>query len=517
MPTTTQENLITVINPATEEELIKIPISSYEEIKDKVLLAKDSFPFWSNLSLEKRIQYISRIYEIIINDREKIAQVITKNNGKPLSESYLTEIASTLQVMEYFIKNTKGFLIEKDIKLGTLYPTKKSYITYEPFGVVAIISPWNYPLYLPLSAITKTLITGNTFVFKPSSSTSLIGKQIEEILTKAELPNGVSNLIYGGGEVARELIKLDIDKVIFTGSVETGKEIAENCAKRLIPVSLELGGKDPAVVFKSSNIEYACGGILWGALSNTGQACASIERVYVESDIHNEFVEKLTLLIKELKVGNGLDDETDIGPLINNEQLTKVEEHINDATSKGAKIAFGGKRINKKGFFFEPTILTNVNHKTKIMTEETFGPVIPIMRFETTEEAIRLANDSRYGLASSLWISEIENAKTIARSLNCGTVWINDSLFLQAHPACPWNGYKESGYGSTSIYDFVKTKHISVDQGFIPMVRPKSYWWYPYKGKARSYNDLIEVLFKEGIKSKAQAAFQTIVDFLKWD
>jgi len=516
MPTTTQKNSIMVINPATEEELGSVQVSTNEEIKDKITLAKDAFPFWSNISIEKRIQYLTNIYEIIINDREKIAKKITENNGKPLAESYLTEIASTLQVMEYFIKNSKELLCDENIQLGALYPTKKSYLAYEPCGTVAIISPWNYPFYLPFSAITKTLITGNTFVFKPSSTVSLIGKQIEEILLKADLPNGVANVIYGNGETASELIKGDIDKVVFTGSVEVGKKIAEACAKRLIPVSLELGGKDPAIVFKTSNIEYACQGILWGALSNTGQACASIERIYVESEIYNEFIEKLTPLAKELKVGNGLEYETDIGPLINSEQLKKVEEHIEDATSKGAKLTFGGKRIHETGFFIEPTILTNVNHKMKIMTEETFGPVIPIMKFETTEEAIRLANDSKYGLASSIWTDDAENAKKVAKSLNCGTVWINDSLFLQAHPACPWTGYKESGYGATSIYDFVKTKHISIDQGFIPMVRPKSYWWYPYKGKARSYRDLIEVLYKPGIKRKAQAAFQTIVDFLKW-
>lgn len=517
MPTTTEKNLITVINPATLEELGTVQVSTNEEIKDKISLAKDAFPFWSNISIEKRIQYLTKIYEIIINDREKIAKKITENNGKPLAESYLTEIASTLQVMEYFIKNSKELLCDQNIQLGALYPTKKSYITYEPCGIIAIISPWNYPFYLPFSAITKTLITGNTFVFKPSSLVSLIGKQIEEILLKADLPNGVANVIYGNGEIANELINGDIDKVVFTGSVEVGKKIAENCAKRLIPVSLELGGKDPAIVFKTSNIEYACQGVLWGALSNTGQACASIERVYVESEIYNEFAEKLTLLAKDLKVGNGFEDETDIGPLINSEQLKKIEEHIKDATSKGAKLIFGGKRIHEIGFFIEPAILTNVTHKMKIMTEETFGPVIPIMKFETTEEAIRLANDSKYGLASSIWTDDVENAKKVAKNLNFGTVWINDSLFLQAHPACPWTYYKESGYGATSVYDFVKTKHISTDQGFIPMVRPKSYWWYPYKGKARSYRDLIEVLYKPGVKHKAQAAFKTIVDFLKWD
>lgn len=515
MPTTTKQDLIKVLNPATEDCIAEIQASSESEIKEKVNNARNAFSSWKILLIEERISYLKKIYEIIIEDRENIAKTITKNNGKPLSESYLTEIASTLQVMEYFIKNGSSLLKRKNISLGALYPMKKSFISYEPFGVIAIIEPWNYPFYLPLSAITKALVSGNTFVFKPSSTVSLIRKLIEEILVKAKLPQGVANVIYGGGEIAGALLDCDIDKVVFTGSSSVGKKIAEACAKKLIPVSLELGGKDPAIVFKSCNLDYACGGIVWGALSNCGQACASIERVYVESEIYDDFIEKITSLVKELKVGNGLDDKTDVGPLISEEQLRKVEDHINDALSKGAKLHTGGTRLDRPGFFFEPTVLSNVDHSMKIMTEETFGPVIPIMKFKTQEEAISLANDTKYGLAASIWTGEMEGIEKIAMGLNCGTVWVNDSLFLQAHPACPWIGYKESGYGCSEIYDFVRVKHISLDQGFISGLRPKSFWWYPYKGKARSYFDLAEVMFKSSLKEKGKAAFQMVIDFLK--
>ena len=417
--------------------------------------------------------------------------------------------------MGYYIKSGADLLSEKIIPLGILYPTKKSSLTYEPYGVIGIIEPWNYPFYLPFSAITKTLLSGNTFVFKPASAVSLVGNLIEEICLKAELPNGVANFIYGGGAAAKKLINGNIDKVIFTGSVEVGKEIAENCAKRLLPVTLELGGKDPAIVLKSCNLDYACGGILWGALSNSGQACASIERVYVQSEIYNAFIERITTMVKQLKIGDPFNDETDIGPLINEEQIKKAETHISDAINKGAQLHCGGKRVFEKGFFFEPAVLSNVNHSMKIMTEETFGPVIPIMKFDSIEEAVSLANDTNYGLAASIWTGETENIKNTASKLSCGTVWVNDSLFLQAHPKCPWQGYKESGYGGSSIHDFVRTKHISIDQGYIPSLRPKSFWWYPYKGKSRSFHDLIEVIFKSGVKEKTKAAFQTIVDFLK--
>lgn len=512
---TTKKDLISVINPSNGEVLSEIKPSSTSEIKEKIQKAKTAFSLWSSLPFEKRITYLQKIYELIIQDRQGIAITISKNNGKPLAESYLTEIASTLQIMEYHIKNGAELLSEKNIHLGILYPAKKSFISYVPYGTIGIIEPWNYPFYLPFSAITKTLLGGNTFIFKGASAVSVVGKLIEEICLKAELPDGVANFIYGDGSAAETLISSEIDKVVFTGSAEVGKKIAEVCGKKLLPVSLELGGKDPAIVFKNCNLDYACGGILWGALSNSGQACASIERVYVQSEIYAEFLGKITNMAKNLKVGDPFDDETDIGPLINEEQVKKIEDHILDAIDKGAILHCGGKRLSTSGFYFEPAVLSNVNHSMKVMKEETFGPVIPVMKFDSVEEAVYLANDTHYGLAASIWISETENIKKIAGKLNSGTVWVNDSLFLQAHPKCPWQGYKDSGYGSCSIYDFVRVKHISLDQGYIPSLHPKSFWWYPYKGKARSFHSLIEVIFKDGIKEKAKATFQTIIDFLR--
>ena len=513
--TITRENSITIINPSNGEILEKVNFTSDKEIIEKIQKAKSALPLWNTLSTEKRISYLKKIYDFIIQDREKIATTISKNNGKPLAESYLTEIASTLQIMEYHINNGIELLNEKNISLGVLYPGKKSFLVYEPYGVIGIIEPWNYPFYLPFSAITKALLGGNAFIFKPASAVSLVGKLIEEICIKAELPEGVANFIYGNGSVAEKLLESDLDKVIFTGSVEVGKQIAESCGKKLLPVSLELGGKDPAIVLKSCNLDFACGGILWGALSNCGQACASIERVYVQSEIYDEFVRKISSMAAQLKIGDPLDNETDIGPLMNEEQIKKINEHVSDALNKGAKIHCGGKKVSNNGFFYEPTVLSNVNHSMKVMTEETFGPVIPIMKFDSLEEVLYLANDTIYGLAASIWTGETESATRIASKLNCGTVWVNDSLFLQAHPKCPWQGYKDSGYGGSSIYDFVRTKHISIDQGYIPSLRPKSFWWYPYKGKARSFHDLIEVIFKASIKEKAKAVFQTMIDFLR--
>ncbi len=514
--TQNDKEFLYAINPANGEILEKISCSTPDEVKSKVGFAKEAFPMWSKLPIEARIGYIKNIYQIIVQRKDHIAEIITKNNGKPLAESYLTDIAATLQIMDYFIKNGSKLLSDKSIPLGLLYPTTKSFLSYsDPYGTVAIIQPWNYPFYLPMVAITKGLLTGNTVVFKPSENTPLVGKLIEEILTEAKLPNGVANVVYGDGSIGEVLTSQNIDKVIFTGSVNVGKKIAAKCGEKLIPVGLELGGKDPAIVLRDTNIDYAVKGIWWGALTNSGQACASIERVYVDSSIHDEFVKKLTEATEKLKIGNGFDDDTDMGPVINERQLRIIEDHVNDALSKGAILHTGGQRLSREGLFFAPTVLSNVDHTMKIMIDESFAPVIPVMKFNTIEEAIKLANDTRYGLSASVWTADKKTGKEIARSLSCGTVWINNSLFQQAHPACPWIGYKESGYGGASIYDFVKPKHISIDKGSIPLIRTHNPWWFPYKGKSKTFASLIDVMHGKDLKTRLKAVGSILYSFVK--
>lgn len=496
-PTSQGRRSLSVINPSSGEHVLDIPFSIKDEVRAKVKLAKDTFPLWRNLDIEERINYLKRIYNLILKNKDLIAKTITLENGKPLAESYLTELGSTLQVMDYFIRKGRKLLSDEKIPLGFLYPTKKSFNVYEPYGTLAIIEPWNYPFYLSMSTITKALLAGNTFVFKPSEYGSLVGKLIEKIITDADLPYGVCNFVYGDGSIGESLVSSNIDKVFFTGSTQVGNRIAESCGERLVPVSLELGGKDPAIVLKDCNLDYVAKGIVWGALTNCGQACASIERVYVHKDIHDELIKKIVDLVKKLNIGNGFDEKTDVGPLNNQNQLNKVQDHLQDALEKGAVLHTGGRRINREGFFFEPTVLSNVNSSMKVMTEETFGPIIPICSFETNEEAIVLANSTKYGLSASIWTSKPYNRETrsLASSLESGTVWINDSLFQQAYPACNWEGYKESGYGGSSIYDFVRTKHISYDRGYIPVVRPSNLWWYPYKGKTDLFRKFVDVLF----------------------
>lgn len=510
------DSSIKAINPATNDIIGEIPVSNKSTVSAKVEESRKAFLSWSQLSIKERAGYLQKVYDLIVKKNE-IAKTITQNNGKPRPESNLAEIAATLQNMEYFIANGQKLLKDKRVPLDLLYASRKSKLTYEPYGVVGLIQPWNYPFYLPMAAITKALIAGNTVVFKPSENTPLVGKLIEDLFKEACFPSGVLNVVHGDGKTGAALIEENLDKVVFTGSVEVGKKIAVKCAERLIPVSLELGGKDPAIVLKDlkedSDIDYAARSILWGAFTNSGQACASIKRVYVEKEIYDRFLERLIELKNKLHVGNSENDYIDIGPIINKAQFEKIQAHLEAAKAEGATIHGGLVLERGGGYFLEPVILTGVNHSMKTMKEEIFGPVLSVMKVEDDEEAIELANDTEYGLAANIFTKDIKKADVIARKLKAGTVWINDPLFLQAHPATPWKGYKNSGYGGNgTIHDFVKPKHISIERLPFSFLHQ---WQFPYKGKAKLFSNLTDVLFGTSIKARAKGIIDVVSSFFK--
>lgn len=486
--------LLTSINPATGCVNGHVDADDEDNIVRKVQHAKSAFTYWSKLSLKERACFLQKVYDTIARDKDYqtyIAHTITIDNGKPLVESYL-EIASVLQNMKYLIRRGPKLLKDKSIFYGLEYITRKGTDHYKPFGVSAIIQPWNYPFYLPMIAITKALLAGNTVVFKPSEETPLIGKLIQGIFGQNGFPEGVINVAHGDGTVGEILLNQDVDHVVFTGSVEVGKEIGKKCEERNIPRVLELGGKDPAIIFNDANLNNALAGILWGALTNCGQACASVERVYVQEGVADDFIHGIEPMIKSLHIGNGMDDTTDIGPVINEMQLRKLETQIKDAREKGAHVVVGGKRIEQEGFFFEPTLMTDVDHSMSVMNDETFGPIIPIMTFRTKKDAVKLANSTRYGLAASIFTRDNSMANRVAEELHCGTVWINDPLFMQAHPMADWRGENDSGYGSSSLSSFVKKQHISTDRLPLPLLHQ---WQFPYAGKAKWLYKLIRLLF----------------------
>ena len=355
-----------------------------------------------------------------------------------------------------------------------------------PYGVVLVITPWNYPFSIPLICAATALAAGNTVVLKPAPATTLAGLKVGDLFRRAGLPPGVLNVVATDDEVAGALTRDPrVDKIVFTGSVATGKRIMAAAAANLTPVVLELGGKDPAIVCADADLDQAADGIVWGAFMNAGQTCASVERVYVDASVADAFTEKVVARTRALRVGDPAHAETDMGPLTLERQRAIVEEHVADAVARGALVRTGGVRPEGEGWFYPPTVLTGVDHGMRVMREETFGPVLPIMKVSGLDEAIRLANDSEYGLTASGWTKDPATARRLQAELQAGVVSVNDCLSSFGEPTAPWGGIKHSGVGRThglaGLREMVQMKYVSRD----PARGPKL-WWYPYGEDLRS-------------------------------
>lgn len=473
-------------DPATGEEIGRAPLLEASEVAAAVEKARAAQPAWAKLSYGDRARFILRAREIVLDQLDDIAKLISCETGKPVTEAIAMEIVPTLDLMHYFASNTKQILKRKRIGLGQYnYMARTSYIVYKPFGVVGIISPWNFPWATPLDEVVMALMAGNAVIVKPSEFTPLTALKIGEVFKQAQLPDGLLEIVTGDGSTGAALVESGVNKIMFTGSVNTGKRVAEAAAKHLTPVVLELGGKDPMIVFEDANLENAARAAIWGAFCNSGQACASIERCYVHQSIADKFVDivvKETKLLKQDKPSSG---DIDVGAMTNERQLEIVEEHVSDAIQHGANVRAGGHRLNESpGWFHEPTVVTGVDHSMKLMRDETFGPVLPIMTFQTDEEAVRLANDSIYGLTASVFTGNFARGKRIAEQLDAGTVMVNEVVYTHAVAQTPWGGVKQSGYGRThgslGLLELVSAQHIHVNA----MPGIADVWWFPYSKRA---------------------------------
>jgi succinate-semialdehyde dehydrogenase/glutarate-semialdehyde dehydrogenase len=367
---------------------------------------------------------------------------------------------------------------------------RSSRVEYRPLGVVGIISPWNFPWAIPLGEIVMALMAGNTVVLKPSELTPLVALKIGDVFRRAGLPAGALEVVTGDGSTGAALVEADVDKLMFTGSVATGRRVAEAAAQRLIPVVLELGGKDPMLVLADADIEQAASAAVWGAFANSGQACASVERCYVHESVADEFLRRVVEKTRALRQGVG--ESADVGAMSSERQLQTVEEHVRDAVARGARVLTGGGRApqrpeqdaNGQGFFHEPTVLTGVDHSMQAMREETFGPTLPVMVFQTEDEAIRLANDSPFGLTASVWTRDIRRGRKLAARIEAGTVMINEVLYTHGIAQTPWGGVKQSGLGRThgrlGLLEMVAPYHIHVNR----LTRLPDVWWFSYTPQA---------------------------------
>jgi succinate-semialdehyde dehydrogenase/glutarate-semialdehyde dehydrogenase len=482
----TQIHEIVSVDPATGRENGRVPLLNAADVAAAVKRARHAQAAWSQLSFRARAQVVLRAREIVLAQVDEIAALISRETGKPPAEAMSMEIVPTLDLMHYFARHTERILMRQKVDIGQYeLMGRSSYIVYKPLGVVGIISPWNFPWATPLAEVVMALLAGNAVVLKPSEVTPLTALRIGEVFKQARLPEGLLEVITGDGSTGAALVEAGVDKIMFTGSVATGKRVAEAAAKHLTPVVLELGGKDPMIVLDDANLPNAARAAVWGGFCNAGQACASIERLYVHESIAKEFTDLVVTETRKLKLGPPTSEATDLGAMTNERHLHIVENHIHDAVEHGARIETGGHRVaNTDGWFHEPTVVTNVDHSMEIMREETFGPVLPIMTFQTDEEAVRLANDSSYGLTAAVFTSDIARGRRLAEQIDAGTVMVNEVVYTHAIAQTPWGGVKQSGYGRThgrlGMLELVTPRHIHVNRvGWLPDV-----WWFRYTSGA---------------------------------
>ncbi|HEY7615254.1 MAG TPA: succinic semialdehyde dehydrogenase [Terriglobales bacterium] len=505
-------------NPATGETLREFECATEHEVHAAVTRPRAAQPAWSELGARRRTALLKNFQRLLHEKKSEVGRLITREAGKPYVEALTTEVIVVLDAVRFLIENAYGLLRDESLPHGNLVmKTKAGRIVREPYGVIGIISPWNYPFSIPATEALTALVAGNAVVIKPSEFTSLVALELAALLYEAGVPKDVLQVVVGDGATGAALLNSEIDKLVFTGSVPTGKRIAQAAAARLLPVVLELGGKDPMLVLEDADIDVACSGAVWGAFVNAGQTCLSVERCYVHRRLYESFLEVCARKAGQLRVGNGMDAETDMGPMIHERQLRIVEQQVEDAKARGARVLTGGTRLPDLGpNFYAPTVLADVTPEMRIMREETFGPVLPVMPFDTQEEAIRLANDSDYGLAASVWTRDRARGEEVARRIAAGTVMVNDVVSCFGVAEAPHGGLKASGIGRThgrfGLEEMVRIKYVDSDR--LPGM--KKVWWYRYgQPFTRQIEAFLDFQFARSARGRLQGAFRSAGIYLR--
>jgi succinate-semialdehyde dehydrogenase/glutarate-semialdehyde dehydrogenase len=469
------------VSPATGAAFASVSLLDAGQAAEAVAAARAAFPAWSALSFRERARLLLALRAAVVAQADDIAALVALEQGKPPAEAQMVEVFPVLESLKHLALHAEEVLGEETVPPEVLLLAHKdSRLVYVPYGVVLNITPWNYPFSISLTGVATALAAGNTVVLKPAPATTLIGLRVGELCRQAGFPPGVVNVVATEDGVAASLVEDPrVGKILFTGSVATGKKIMAAAARNLTPVVLELGGKDAAIVCRDADLDRAAQGVVWGAFLNSGQTCASVERVYVERPVAEEFVRRVVEETRRLRQGDASRAEMDVGPMTLERQRDIVEEHVADAVQRGARVLTGGARPAGPGWFYPPTVLTGVDHTMRIMREETFGPVMPIMEVDSVDEAIALANESDYGLTASGWTRDAELARRLQRELVAGVVTINDCVYSYGEPTAPWGGVKHSGIGRThglvGLKEMVHVKYVSRDTGSRPAL-----WWFPY-------------------------------------
>jgi len=475
-------NALASIDPATGETLGYVEATPASTLPDVLLRARTAQTAWSRLPITKRCAHLRKLRDAIMSSRTELAEAVVRESGKPRVEALFADIFVAVDSAAYFAQNTARVLRAKRLSHhSTAAQAKSGYLCYEPLGVIGMISSWNYPLAIPMSQIVPALAAGNAVVCKTSEFTPRCGALIGKLFATAGFPQDLLTIVQGGGEVGQALIDASPDKLIFTGSVATGRHVAEACARHLIPTVLELGGKDAMLVLAGANLEAASSAAVWGAYTNCGQVCLSVERLFVEESAAEKFTSLCVGKTKKLRLGRGSDPSTDVGPLIRPQHVQRMRDLLADAVQRGAKIQCGGQaRPDLGANFFEPTVITGVDSTMRLFQEETFGPIVAIQSVKSADEAVANANASSFALAASVWTGNAGRGKSIAAQLRAGAVMINDAISYFAIAEAPHGGCKHSGWGRThgeaGLFEVVQTEYVDVDH----LPRREKPWWYRY-------------------------------------
>lgn len=496
---TEMENLLKENNPLLHQSIPKLSGNSDLDFSLIEQTAKQALEKVSKLTIKERLNYVLKIKDVIISRQEEIIDIIQKETHKCRTDILVSEIFPILEHIEFLRKYAGKGLSKEKVPTPISMMGKKSEIWFEPLGTILIISPWNYPLYQAIVPITCAFVSGNATIYKPSEITPLFGL-VESILNDANWNESWVQIIYGDGKTGSNLIKLRPQKIFFTGSVATGKKIMNQASEYLIPVELELGGKDPMIVFNDVNLNRAVKGAAWGAFTTTGQSCTSVERIYVQESIYKDFKNKLVEETKNIKIAIDQDGNSDMGGMISMKQVEIVADLVQDALSKGAKL-LTGNNWDFKSRFIPPMIIEGTTHDMRINQEEIFGPILPIMSFKTEEEAIKLANDSAFGLSASVWSKDLERAKRVSSQLITGNISINNVMISEGNHSLPFGGIKDSGIGRYKgihgLRGFCNIKSVLVDSDSKKIEAN----WYPYTSiKYKFFSGLVKSIFYHGPK-----------------
>ncbi len=470
------------IDPATNQVLARFEATRSSDLTNILERARAAQQEWSARPLAERCAMLRRLRDAIYARREEIADVISRETGKPRVEAIFAEILLALDATDFLARQAPRWLRPERVPHHNLaLKAKSGRIEFHPQGVVAIISPWNYPFSIPIAQLVPALVTGNAVLLKPSELTPGTGALVGELVEQAGFPAGLVQILQGAGDLGAAIIDAGPDKVFFTGSVATGRRIAESCGRKLIPSVLELGGKDAMIVLADANLDIASSAAVWGGFTNCGQACLSVERIYVEQPVAEHFTQLCVEKTKKLRLGPATDPDAEIGPMIRLRQLERVEQQLREAVERGAKILTGGNRRPDLGSnFVEPAVVTHVDHSMQLMREETFGPVIAIQPVASAGEAIKLANDSPFGLSASVWTGDSRRGREVASRVHAGSVMVNDVASYYGICEAPHGGPGASGWGRThsrlGLLEMVQVKYIDVDR--LPRIAKS--WWFGY-------------------------------------